>query len=188
MINFVIYDVDYQKLNAMKAFLHTLFFIIILPTFLFAQDTFTELEVVQNDVNPELEDETIESEEESDPVLKEGEGEKEVIDFQIHFDWGDDMKTITQTLLTGETHRYTFHAYENQAIAIRVVSPLNKSLVMDLFDLETDELINDKADEINEWEGMLPTTGDYELLITPGGGNAMYHLDIKIVDVDLDFN
>lgn len=176
----------------MKAFLITLFLTVIIPSFLIAQDTFTELEVVENEVNTEVEDEKDVSilDTQEDEILKEGETdiEEEVVEFQIHFDWGDDMKTLTQTLLTGEVHRYTFHAYEDQAIAVRIVSPLNKTLVMDLYDLTTDELINNSADEINAWQGMLPTTGDYELIIAPEEGNAMYHLDIKIVDVDLDFN
>jgi hypothetical protein len=112
---------------------------------------------------------------------------------QIRFAHGASSAEVTGGVIRGERALYMFGARAGQTASLRISAPENNA-VFQIYAPGAEPEIRDSIMEIRgealpgaaegddavQWEGILPSSGSYLLVIGPTRGNAEYRLNITI--------
>ena len=89
--------------------------------------------------------------------------------------------SVDGAVIRGESDVYIIGARKGQHMTVKVTS-VEDNAVFQLMRSDDDSYL-DGAGEIDDattWEGDLPGTGDYEIVVGPSRGNATYSLFVSI--------
>ncbi len=100
---------------------------------------------------------------------------------RIKFKKGESSATIEGGVIRGERDTYLVGANKNQYMVVTVMS-IENNAVFQLVDRETGYYLSGAGDydDAMRWEGYLPSTGDYEIIVGGTRGNAEYTLKVFI--------
>jgi hypothetical protein len=94
---------------------------------------------------------------------------------RIKFTPGTSSKTIEQSVIRGERDTYLVGAKKGQRINLRITS-LEKNAVFDVIAPGGKTIRQDAT----TWNGTLPASGDYQIVVGGTRGNATYKLAVEI--------
>ncbi len=97
---------------------------------------------------------------------------------RIQFAAGGTSAVINGNLDTGQTVYYVLKANATQSMSVKVTSP-NTDVTLGVFGADNQVLLA-SASKDTVWSGTLPTTEDYYMSLTAGGGATSYTLTVDI--------
>jgi hypothetical protein len=110
----------------------------------------------------------------------------------LHFAKGHSSVTVKDSVLRGETRHWTFGARAGQMATLKISAP-EKNAVFQVWrpgarlpTAEGDPIEGltlpgaGEGDDVTEWHGPLPETGEYLVVVGGTRGNASYRLTLKI--------
>jgi hypothetical protein len=102
-------------------------------------------------------------------------------DKRIKFKKGESSATVSGGAPRGETSGYLVKASKDQTMIVSVASVENNAVIM-IKDLSTGHLLNGAGDldDATSWEGVLPSSGDYRIIVGSTRGGAEYTLIVTI--------
>jgi hypothetical protein len=94
---------------------------------------------------------------------------------RIRFAPGGDRSIVKGSVVRGTRDIYLLRAFGNQTMTVNITS-LEKNAIFDI------QAPNGKflSQESASWSGILPTTGDYSVIVGGTRGNATYQLEVII--------
>jgi hypothetical protein len=99
---------------------------------------------------------------------------------RVRFAPGDDAATIKTSVLRGTRDLYLLDAQQGQTMTVKLTS-LEDNAVFDIVAPSNNNsprrLLKQEA---VTWSTVLPTTGDYQIIVGPTRGNATYRLEVTI--------
>lgn len=100
---------------------------------------------------------------------------------RIKFAKGENSATVAGNVLRGENDKYLIGGREGQKMSVKISSE-EKNAVFQIRDAANGKYLPGagEADDATEWSEMLPTTGDYEIIVGGTRGNADYKLTVTI--------
>lgn len=105
----------------------------------------------------------------------------QVTNKRIKFRKGESFATIENGIARGEEHSYLIGAKRNQFMTVEVTS-LENNAVIQIWSEETGAYLpgTEEGQDAKKWEGILPTTGDYKIVVGSTRGGAEYTLSVFI--------
>lgn len=102
-------------------------------------------------------------------------------DKRIKFKKGESSATVTGALPRGETTGYVLKAKKDQVMTVKISSTENNA-VFKIKNRETGYFLNNagELDDATEWEGALPSDGEYRIIVGSTRGGAEYTLKVTI--------
>ena len=94
---------------------------------------------------------------------------------KVEFPPGSNSTAVDDTVIRGTTKTYLLKARGGQVIDIQITSP-EKNAVFDIISPNGDSILK----ETFSWKGVLPETGDYQVVVGGTRGNATYNLAMEI--------
>lgn len=94
---------------------------------------------------------------------------------RIRFQRGASGATIQTSVVRGTRDTYVLAANRRQRMTVSITS-LEKNAVFDIKD-PNGKIIKQ---EVTNWSGVLPTTGDYRIIVGGTRGNASYRLRVSV--------
>jgi hypothetical protein len=100
---------------------------------------------------------------------------------RIKFKRGESSATIKGAAPRGEVVNYVLKAAKDQSMKISIASVENNA-VFQVKDLSTGYYLSNagELDDAMEWEGVLPTDGEYRIIVGTTRGGAEYTLKVTI--------
>jgi len=100
---------------------------------------------------------------------------------RIKFKKGESSATIEGGVIRGEQDTYIVGAERKQYMVVTVMS-IENNAVFQIVDRETGYYLTGAGeyDDAMRWEGSLPSSGDYEIIVGGTRGNAEYTLKVFI--------
>lgn len=100
---------------------------------------------------------------------------------RIKFKKGESSATIEGGVIRGERDTYLVGASRNQYMVVTVMS-IENNAVFQIVDRGTGYYLSGAGDydDAMRWEGYLPSSGDYEIIVGGTRGNAEYTLKVFI--------
>jgi hypothetical protein len=102
-------------------------------------------------------------------------------DKRIKFKKGESSATVSGGAPLGETSGYLVKAAQNQTMKVSIASVENNAVFM-IKDLNTGYLLNGagELDDATSWEGVLPSNGDYRIIVGSTRGGTEYTLIVTV--------
>lgn len=102
-------------------------------------------------------------------------------DKRIKFKKGESSATVSGGAPRGETTGYLVKASKNQTMKVSIASIENNAVFM-IKNLSTGYLLTGAGDldDATSWEGVLPSDGDYRIIVGSTRGGAEYTLIVTI--------
>ncbi|MEO8512313.1 MAG: hypothetical protein ABI543_02010 [Ignavibacteria bacterium] len=100
---------------------------------------------------------------------------------RIKFKKGESSATIEGAVIRGENDTYLVGADKNQYTVISIMS-IENNAVFQVIDRNTGYYLDGagELDDAMRWEGRLPSSGDYQIIVGGTRGNAEYTLKVFI--------
>jgi hypothetical protein len=100
---------------------------------------------------------------------------------RIKFKKGESSAQLQGAIVRGEHDTYIFEANKNQTLKITITS-LEDNAAFQIKDLTTNYFLDGAGDfdDAKSWEGILPSKGDYKIIVGSIRGNTTYNLKISI--------
>ena|ERR1700754_673926 len=100
---------------------------------------------------------------------------------RIRFPRGSSSTAVTGSVVRGERDRYIIGAKEGQRMSVRIKSAEDNAVFQIYFAGEQESLEGaGEGDDATNWNGKLPASTDYIIVIGASRGNASYKLEVKI--------
>jgi hypothetical protein len=105
----------------------------------------------------------------------------QVTNKRIKFKKGESSATIEGGVIRGDRDTYLVGADRNQYMVISIMS-IENNAVFQIVDRETGYFLTGAGDgdDAMRWEGYLPSSGDYQVIVGGTRGNAEYTLKVFI--------
>lgn len=105
----------------------------------------------------------------------------QVTNKRIKFKKGESSATVEGGVIRGERDTYLVGASRNQYMVVSIMS-IENNAVFQIVDRETGYYLSGAGDgdDAMRWEGSLPSSGDYEIIVGGTRGNAEYTLKVFI--------
>ena len=102
-------------------------------------------------------------------------------DMPIKFKKGENSATISGSVIRGEENSYVLTAKKNQKMVV-TISSTEDNAVFRIKDRSSRYYLDGagEIDDAKQWEGTLPSKGDYEIIVGGTRGNAEYTLKVFI--------
>ncbi len=100
---------------------------------------------------------------------------------RIKFNKGEYYTTVYGGIARGETYAYVVGASSGQFMTITVMSPEDNA-VFYILRTDTWQYMSGATEDnpTKRWEGVLPTTGDYQIVVGSSRGGSEYSLQVVI--------
>lgn len=100
---------------------------------------------------------------------------------RIKFKRGESSATVTGAVPRGETTGYILKAKKDQVMTVKITST-ESNAVFKIKNRETGYFLNNAGefDDAMEWEGALPSSGEYKIIVGSTRGGAEYTLIVTI--------
>ncbi|MGC1396418.1 MAG: hypothetical protein WA828_19310, partial [Coleofasciculaceae cyanobacterium] len=95
--------------------------------------------------------------------------------YRIRFQPGASGATVERAVIRGERDTFLLAARRRQTMTVSITS-LEKNAVFDIKDPNGKIL----KQEVTNWSGVLPATGDYQIVVGGTRGNASYRLRVSV--------
>ena len=111
---------------------------------------------------------------------------------EIHFSLGSSSAVLSDAVVRGTRHVFSFEARKGQATTIIVTSTENNAAIAiwrpganvhfgEFVEIEGQTLLNaGEENDTRKWSGRLPESGVYLIVVGPTRGNATYKLTVMI--------
>ncbi len=105
----------------------------------------------------------------------------QVTNKRIKFKKGESSATIEGSVIRGERDTYLVGANKNQTMIVTIMS-IEDNAVFQIVDRETGYYLEGagEIDDAKQWEGTLPSDGEYKIVVGGTRGNAEYTLKVFI--------
>ncbi len=105
----------------------------------------------------------------------------QVTNKRIKFKKGESSATVEGGVIRGERDTYLVGANKNQYMILTIMS-IENNAVFQIVDRETGYYLlgSGEFDDAMRWEGSLPSSGDYEIIIGGTRGNASYTIQVYL--------
>lgn len=100
---------------------------------------------------------------------------------RIKFARGESSTAVTGSVARGDRDTYLLGGREGQKMSVKISSD-EKNAVFQIRDAANGKFLRgaNEGDDATGWNGALPTTGDYEIIVGGTRGNASYKLSVAI--------
>ncbi len=100
---------------------------------------------------------------------------------QIKFKKGESSATIAGSVIRGEENSYVLNAGKNQKMVV-VITSTEDNAVFRIKDRSSRYYLDGagEIDDAKNWEGILPSSGEYKIIVGGTRGNAEYTLKVFI--------
>ena len=100
---------------------------------------------------------------------------------RIKFKKGEISATVEGGIARGETYSYLAGASKNQFMTVTIMS-VEDNAVFQILDKSTGEYLpgTEVSSDTRRWEGILPSTGDYKIVVGSTRGGAEYTMMVVI--------
>lgn len=95
---------------------------------------------------------------------------------RIKFARGENSATVSGSVSSGKNDSYLIGGREGQKMSVRISSG-GKNAAFQIRDAANGTYLGSAGSDATEWSGALPTTGDYEIVVS---GSADYKLTVTI--------
>ena len=100
---------------------------------------------------------------------------------KVRFAKGKNSATITGGIIRGDRDKYLLGAREGQKMTVRISSAEDNAVFQVYLPGEQEALEGaGETDDAKHWEGKLPVTAEYVIVVGATRGNASYKLEVKI--------
>lgn len=105
----------------------------------------------------------------------------QVTNKRIKFKKGENSATIEGSVIRGDRDTYLVGADKKQYMVVTIMS-IENNTVFQIIDRETGYYLSGAGefDDAMRWEGSLPSSGDYEIIVGGTRGNASYTMQVFI--------
>jgi len=102
---------------------------------------------------------------------------------RISFALGATSGAVDGAVVRGTEQRYLLGAAAGQLMRVQI-GALEHNAVFTIFDPAGQALVGtEPGRDTTDWSGMLPASGDYQVIVGATRGNATFHLDVTITDL-----
>ena len=98
---------------------------------------------------------------------------------RVRFPRGRTTTVLKGTIVNDAMNQYLLSARAGQTMSVHVTSPRGKAQ-FDVFPRNDRQGLADSAEDVKDWEGKLPQSGDYVISVYSTGGNTRYTLEVTI--------
>jgi len=100
---------------------------------------------------------------------------------RIKFGKGESSATVENAVARGETHSYLVKASRDQWMIVTIMS-VEDNAVFQIINKKTGDYLPgaEESTDIKRWEGYLPSSGDYKIIVGSIRGGAEYTLKVTI--------
>jgi hypothetical protein len=100
---------------------------------------------------------------------------------RIKFKKGESSATLDGGIARGETHYYLVKASKDQWMVVTIMS-VEDNAVFQIIDKKTGHYLPgaEESTDIKRWEGYLPSSGDYKIVVGSIRGGSEYTLKVSI--------
>ncbi len=102
-------------------------------------------------------------------------------DKRIKFQKGESSATVAGSVIRGEENSYVLNAGKNQKMVV-VITSTEDNAVFRIKDRSSRYYLDGagEIDDAKNWEGLLPSSGEYRIIVGGTRGNAEYTLKVFI--------
>ena len=100
---------------------------------------------------------------------------------RIKFPKGEYSATVEGGIARGETHYYLVKGSKDQMMVVTIMS-IEDNAVFQIIDKKTGNYLPgaEEMTDIKRWEGYLPSSGDYKIIVGSVRGGSEYTLKVMI--------
>jgi hypothetical protein len=98
---------------------------------------------------------------------------------RVRFPHGRTTTVLKGVIVNDAMNQYFLAAKAGQTMSVHVTSPRGRAQ-FDVYPRNDRQAMADSAEDVKDWEGKLPQSGDYVISVYSTGGNTRYTLEVTI--------